>query len=156
MADKKITALTENSQLASTDLFHIVDDPSSSPSNQKITVANIFNKIPTFIAANSVQAITGTGTAVNITSAITTTTPSGAGTHALTATSVSTGMLKFLVHKNATNSNTVPVTTNGAYAAIAMNVAGESAILLYPDSGGWTVLSAMSGVAATYNLVVMA
>ena len=58
MADKKITALNASTALSTDDLFHVVDDPSGSPTNKKITAANVFNKIPTWIAfAGTPQAL---------------------------------------------------------------------------------------------------
>jgi len=59
MADKKITALTDlGDALAAADLFHVVDDPSGTPINKKVTAADVFNNIPSWIALkDAVQTI---------------------------------------------------------------------------------------------------
>ena len=49
MADKKISALTAATTTATTDIAHVVTDMGSTPTNKKITVANLFNTIPTTI-----------------------------------------------------------------------------------------------------------
>ena len=49
MADKKISALGAVVTTATTDIAHIVADMGSTPVNKKITVANLFNTIPTTI-----------------------------------------------------------------------------------------------------------
>lgn len=41
MADSKITALSENTTVAGTDLLEVVDDPGGSPTSQKATVSNV-------------------------------------------------------------------------------------------------------------------
>ena len=63
MADKKITALSDlGDSLAAADLFHVVDDPSNTPINKKITAADVFNNIPSFISfKDTPQTATGDG-----------------------------------------------------------------------------------------------
>ena len=63
MADKKITALTDlGDALASVDLFHIIDNPSGTPINKKVTAEDVFNNIPSWIGLkDTVQTITGDG-----------------------------------------------------------------------------------------------
>ena len=63
MADKKITQLTDlGDGLAAVDLFHVVDDPSGTPINKKITAEDVFNNIPSWLGLNSTsQSITGDG-----------------------------------------------------------------------------------------------
>ena len=70
MADKKVTALTDlGDALAAADLFHVVDDPSGTPINKKISAADVVNNIPSFLSLKQTsQSITGDGstsTAIN-------------------------------------------------------------------------------------------
>ena len=76
MADKKVTALTDlGDNIASADLFHVVDDPSGTPINKKIAAEDVFNNIPSFLglkqASQEITADGSTATAVDVTSAIT-------------------------------------------------------------------------------------
>ena len=50
MADKKITALDDlGTALNDVDLFHIVDDPSNTPINKRVSAKNVFNNVPSYI-----------------------------------------------------------------------------------------------------------
>ena len=98
MADKKITQLTDlGTGIASEDLLHVIDDPSGSPVNKKISVANIFNRVPTWLGLNSKQSITAGTTDVNLTTAITEITTTGTNTHEGGLADGTVGQIKIIV-----------------------------------------------------------
>ena len=59
MADKKITALTEIAagEVNAVDLLHIVDNPSGTPVNKKMSLARLFNNLPTYLAFDDVETL---------------------------------------------------------------------------------------------------
>ena len=143
MADKKITALTELSSgsLASTDLFHVVDDQSGTPINKKITVASVFNAIPTFLGLNSVVTYTSTG-AIALTEAISIINPSASNCVMTLADSSTVGQHKQIVCLSVANTCSVELTTTiGTGHIYTFGAVGETLTIVWTGSNGWAVFA---------------
>ena len=150
MADKKITALTElTTGLANVDFLHIIDDPAGTPINKKITIANIFNMVPSFLAFNDVHTLSAdgaclvSGTAAG--NAITLLDSSSATCNATLANGVA-GQIKFVICSAYSNACTVaPASTLGTYTNVTFTAVGENVTLLY-TAGGWVPIAFGTGV----------
>jgi len=144
MADKKITALTDLSTgIASVDLFHVVDDPTGTPINKKVSVANVFNRIPTFIATNSTEALTNTATALSVSTAFSTVDSSSGATGVSLAAGVA-GQIKTVICTTAGNNITItPAATVGSGTTIVLDAAGETVTLMYTGTA-WAAIATSS------------
>ncbi len=144
MADKKITALTDLSTgIASVDLFHVVDDPTGTPINKKVSVANVFNRIPTFIATNSTEALTNTATALSVSTAFSTVDSSGGATGVSLAAGVA-GQIKTVICTTAGNNITItPASTVGSGTTVVLDAAGETVTLMYTGTA-WAAIATSS------------
>jgi len=141
MADKKITALTDlGDALAAADLFHIVDDPSGTPINKKVTAADVFNNIPSFISfKDTAQTITGDGstsTAVTLTESTTLVDATSAAAPVTLAAASTDGQVKMILNSSTGGSNNVTITpTNFKQGTtVTLNSKGQSVIMMYKSS----------------------
>ena len=153
MADKKVTALSDlGDALAAVDLFHVVDDPSNTPINKKITAADVFNNIPSFLGLKQAsQAITADGsttTAVDILAAVTEINATAA-THACGMADGADGQVKTIINVSTSGTNNVVITPSNLRGGttITLNAPGETVTCLFKNSN-WNVIAFNGAVIA--------
>jgi len=146
MADKKITALTDlGNGLASVDLFHVVDDPTGTPINKKVTAEYVFNNIPSWLGLNSTsQSITGDGstsTAINITTPVTEVNATSAAAPCTLADGAN-GQIKTIINVSTSGTNAITITPSNlrGYATITLNAPGETVTCIFKNSN-WNVIA---------------
>ena len=147
MADKKVTQLTDlGDGLAAVDLFHVVDDPSGTPINKKITAEDVVNNIPSWLGLNSTsQSITGDGstsTAIEITNPVTEVNATSAAAPCTLADGAN-GQIKTILNISTGGTNAVTITpTNlkaGSASSIVLNKPGESVTCIFKNSN-WYII----------------
>ena len=147
MADKKITALTDlGDALASVDLFHIIDNPSGTPINKKVTAEDVFNNIPTWIGLkDTAQQITGDGSTISAITVTESTTLVNATAELAPCTleDGADGQIKIIINNSTGGTNAVTITpanfNAGAGTKIDIDAPGRSVICMFKDSK-WTVI----------------
>ena len=144
MADKKITALTDLSTgVAGADLLHVVDDPTGTPINKKVSVTNFINNLPSFIGFScSVENISdGSQTAISITHAVTLLETAGSNATTLADGTV-VGQLKIIIHD--TDGGTTEMTPADALGFVDLDFAddGDTNMLMWTGTS-WAALSSV-------------
>ena len=146
MADKKITALTDlGDGLATADLFHVVDDPSGTPINKKISAEDVFNNIPSWLGLNSTsQSITGDGStssAINVTTPVTEVDATAAAAPCTLADGAN-GQIKTIINVSTSGTNAVTITPSNlrGYTNIILNAEGETVTCIFKNSN-WNIIA---------------
>ena len=147
MADKKITALTDlGDALASVDLFHIIDDPTGTPINKKVTAEDVFNNIPSWLGLkDTVQTLTGDGSS-SLEATLTESTSmcnATAGDCPVSLADGADGQIKILINNSANADNDVTITPAnfnvGTNTKVNIDSPGTSVTLMF-KSNNWNII----------------
>ena len=143
MADKTITALTELTAAPDvTDLIHIVDGPSGTPVNKKMTFSTLFGGT---VPSSSAQ-VQVAGTAVELAVQTCTHLITSTGTGSLqVADGTVIGQELLVVKASGTNTNEVtPDDTLGAYSVVDIAAVGDNVLLRW-SGASWAIVSTGGG-----------
>jgi hypothetical protein len=157
MADKKVSALTAATTLASTDLAHVITSVATTPTNEKVTLANVFNKNPSFYgySGTGIQAYTSASSALTVTGGLVLVTTPSTATSPEVADGVA-GQTVTFVHDVAGGGASIvtPDTLSGG-ASISLTDVGDSFSMVYTATRGWVVTDESSGVAPVSTSLIL-
>jgi hypothetical protein len=138
-----LTDLGDN--LAAVDLFHVVDDPTGTPINKKISAEDVFNNIRAWLGLNSTsQSITGDGStssAIEITNPVTEVNATSAAAPCTLADGAN-GQIKTIINVSTSGTNVVTITPTNlrGYTNILLNAPGETVSCIFKNSN-WYILA---------------
>jgi hypothetical protein len=157
MADKKVSALTAATTLASTDLAHVITSVATTPTNEKVTLANVFNKNPSFYgySGTGIQAYTSASSALTVTGGLVLVTTPSTATSPEVADGVA-GQTVTFVHDVAGGGASIvtPDTLSGG-ASISLTDVGDSFSMVFTATRGWVVTDESSGVAPVSTSLIL-
>ena len=142
MADKKITALTDLSTgIAGADLLHVVDDPTGTPINKKVSVTDFINNLPSFIGfSNSIQDFTSEQTAaVSITTAVSLLETTSNNVATTLANGTVQGQIKTIIADTDQGASVLTPATRLGYADLNFVDDGDTATLMWTGAA-WAVI----------------
>lgn len=145
MADKKISSLTELTSPSSSDLLHVIDT-SGTFTNKKMTVGNMVQNVPTWLAFKDTAQSVNADEAINASTSITHIDSSSA-VLALTIANGTTGQIKFVTMTVAGNNAVLTGANIEVPTSITFDAVGESVTLLYTNSK-WVIVGVYGATVA--------